>query len=157
MICSPIVRIGLSEVIGSWKIIEMSRPRISRISSSSRSSRLRPSNTMRPFGTRPVWRGNRRMIESAETDLHETARGEEMHVQILHLEQRRGGFRLWTRPRLRFHPGFDDAHVLFFIRRTNRLYLNGRDRATGSDATLGPRSATRSCQPRSIRCYETAP
>ena len=35
MICSPMVRIGLSEVIGSWKIIEMSRPRISRISSSS--------------------------------------------------------------------------------------------------------------------------
>ena len=34
MICSPIERTGLSEVIGSWKIIEMSRPRISRISSS---------------------------------------------------------------------------------------------------------------------------
>ena len=34
MICSPIGRTGLSEVIGSWKIIEMSRPRISRISSS---------------------------------------------------------------------------------------------------------------------------
>ena len=37
--CSPIDRTGLSEVIGSWKIIEMSRPRISRISSSERSSR----------------------------------------------------------------------------------------------------------------------
>ena len=34
MICSPIDRTGLSEVIGSWKIMEMSRPRISRISSS---------------------------------------------------------------------------------------------------------------------------
>ena len=32
VICKPMVRIGLSEVIGSWKIIEMSRPRISRIS-----------------------------------------------------------------------------------------------------------------------------
>ena len=34
MICRPIVSTGLSEVIGSWKIIAMSRPRISRISSS---------------------------------------------------------------------------------------------------------------------------
>ena len=50
MICSPIVRTGLSEVIGSWKIIEMSRPRTSRISSSESSSRLRPSNRMRPEG-----------------------------------------------------------------------------------------------------------
>ncbi len=71
MICNPIVRIGLSEVIGSWKIIEMSRPRISRICSSSSSSRLRPSNRTRPFGTRPVSRGNSRMMESAVTDLPE--------------------------------------------------------------------------------------
>ena len=34
VICNPMVSSGLSEVIGSWKIIEMSRPRISRISSS---------------------------------------------------------------------------------------------------------------------------
>ena len=69
VICNPIVRIGLSEVIGSWKIIEMSRPRISRISSSVRSRRLRPSKVTRPFGMRPVSFGRRRMIESAETDL----------------------------------------------------------------------------------------
>ena len=42
MICSPMVRIGFSDVIGSWKIIEMSRPRISRIWSSSRSSNETP-------------------------------------------------------------------------------------------------------------------
>ena len=44
----------ISEVIGSWKIIEMSRPRSWRICSSSRSSRLLPSKTMRPLGTRAV-------------------------------------------------------------------------------------------------------
>ena len=48
MICCPIGRTGLSEVIGSWKIIAMSRPRTSRISSSESSSRSRPSNRMRP-------------------------------------------------------------------------------------------------------------
>ena len=48
---------------------ESLRQRISRICSSSRSSRLRPSNMMRPCGMRPVCRGKRRMIESAETDL----------------------------------------------------------------------------------------
>ena len=32
MICSPIGSTGLSEVIGSWKIIEISRPRTSRMS-----------------------------------------------------------------------------------------------------------------------------
>src|ERR1700682_2156011 len=65
------VRIGLSEVIGSWKIIEMWRPRILRISSSSSVSKLRPSKLTRPLGMRPVWRGRSRMIESAETDLPE--------------------------------------------------------------------------------------
>ena len=69
MICAPMVSTGLSDVIGSWKIIEMSRPRISRISSSARSRRLRPSNVMRPCVMRPVRRGSRRMIASAETDL----------------------------------------------------------------------------------------
>ncbi len=32
MICSPHVKTGLSDVIGSWKIIEISLPRIARIS-----------------------------------------------------------------------------------------------------------------------------
>ena len=49
----------------------MSRPRISRICSSSRSSNERPSNTIRPFGIFAVRRGNSRMIESAVTDLPE--------------------------------------------------------------------------------------
>ena len=47
----------------------MSRPRISRICSSSRSSSERPSNVIRPFGIFPVRRGSSRMIESAVTDL----------------------------------------------------------------------------------------
>ena len=41
-ICSPHVNTGLSEVIGSWKIIEISLPRILRIWDGLRSSRLRP-------------------------------------------------------------------------------------------------------------------
>jgi hypothetical protein len=49
----------------------MSRPRISRICSSSRSSSERPSNMMRPFGILAVRRGSSRMIESAVTDLPE--------------------------------------------------------------------------------------
>ena len=40
--CSPIERTGLSEVIGSWKIIEMSRPRISRISSAESAEQVAP-------------------------------------------------------------------------------------------------------------------
>ncbi len=44
----PMVSTGLSEVIGSWKIIEIALPRTSRISGSDSSSRLRPSNSMRP-------------------------------------------------------------------------------------------------------------
>jgi hypothetical protein len=50
VICNPMVRSGLSEVIGSWKIIDMSRPRISRIASSSRSSSALPSKVTRPAG-----------------------------------------------------------------------------------------------------------
>ena len=66
--CSPIERTGLSEVIGSWKIIAMSRPRISRISSAESASRSRPSNVMLPLVTRPVLASSR-MIASEETDL----------------------------------------------------------------------------------------
>ena len=44
MICSPILSTGLSEVMGSWKIMAISRPRMRRISSSeSFSSSLPPS------------------------------------------------------------------------------------------------------------------
>src|SRR2546422_449096 len=40
-IWSPIVNTGLSEVIGSWKIMEMASPRILRISASESSSKSR--------------------------------------------------------------------------------------------------------------------
>ena len=40
MIWSPIRITGLSEVIGSWKIIEMRLPRISRISASSSAEQI---------------------------------------------------------------------------------------------------------------------
>jgi hypothetical protein len=44
----PTVSTGLSEVIGSWKIIAMSSPRSLRIAASERSSRFRPSNMTAP-------------------------------------------------------------------------------------------------------------
>ncbi len=69
VICWPIGSTGLSEVIGSWKIIAMSRPRTSRIASSDRCSRLRPSNRMRPAVTLPVFLARSRMMASEETDL----------------------------------------------------------------------------------------
>ena len=69
MICSPIERTGLSEVIGSWKIIEISRPRIARMSSAESLSRSRPSNSTRPWVTRPAGLASRPMIASDDTDL----------------------------------------------------------------------------------------
>ena len=56
LIWSPIVSTGLSEVIGSWKIIAMSPPRSSRNSFLRMPIRSRPSNvawpaTIRPGGT----------------------------------------------------------------------------------------------------------
>ena len=63
------VSTGFNEVIGSWKIIAMSRPRISRISSSVRSSRFLPWNRILPPTMRPAGFASRRMMESAETDL----------------------------------------------------------------------------------------
>jgi hypothetical protein len=70
MICSPIGRTGLSEVIGSWKIIEISRPRRSRIRSSSSINKSRPSKRMRPCGMRAV-RGNSRITPNPDTDFPE--------------------------------------------------------------------------------------
>jgi hypothetical protein len=59
----------LREVIGSWKIIEISLPRIVAISSSVSVARSRPSNTIdEPRSTRPG-RSISRMIERAVTDL----------------------------------------------------------------------------------------
>ncbi len=67
VIWSPIRITGLSEVIGSWKIIEMRFPRIWRISVSSRPRRSVPSSTMEPPTILPGGLGTRRMTESAVT------------------------------------------------------------------------------------------
>jgi len=58
---------GLSEVMGSWKIMEMRLPRIRRISASPTAARSLPSNRMRPAAMRPAGLGSRRRIESAVT------------------------------------------------------------------------------------------
>src|SRR6056297_167156 len=68
-ICSPTVNTGLRAVIGSWKIIAMSRPRIERICASVSSSRSMPSKTTSPVMS--VLRGCRRISASAVTDLPE--------------------------------------------------------------------------------------
>src|SRR6266850_1957806 len=69
VIWRPIVSTGLSDVIGSWKIIAISRPRTRRIASSSSESRSRPLKRMRPATMRPAGAATSRMIESALTDL----------------------------------------------------------------------------------------
>ena len=71
MICSPILSTGLSEVIGSWKIMAISRPRMRRISSSDSCSSSRPSKRTEPLGMRAVPGGSSCMTASAETDLPE--------------------------------------------------------------------------------------
>ena len=48
MIWSPMVKLGLSEVIGSWKIIASRLPRRSRRVSSGTSSRSKPSKRIEP-------------------------------------------------------------------------------------------------------------
>ncbi len=48
MICSPMVKLGLSEVIGSWKIIASRLPRRSRKVWSGTSSRSNPSKRIEP-------------------------------------------------------------------------------------------------------------
>ena len=61
-IWSPMVITGFSELIGSWKIIAMSRPRISGMSLRGSVSRFTPSNRMRPLEIRPGGSGiSRRM------------------------------------------------------------------------------------------------
>ena len=47
--CRPTVSAGLSEVIGSWKIIAMRLPRIARMPASSSFSRSSPSNRISPL------------------------------------------------------------------------------------------------------------
>jgi hypothetical protein len=54
LICRPIVRTGFRLVIGSWKIIAMSRPRIRRSSRSERLKRSRSPSVAVPLVIRPA-------------------------------------------------------------------------------------------------------
>ena len=66
----PAVNTGLSEVIGSWKIIDMSAPRILRNSTASSSTRFRPSYRISlPGRTLAFSLGSRPSIDSEVTDL----------------------------------------------------------------------------------------
>src|SRR6266508_1403713 len=68
VICVPIVSVGFKLVIGSWKIIAISRPRTSSSWRSERFARSRPANSTEPF-TILAGGGIRPMIERAVTDL----------------------------------------------------------------------------------------
>jgi hypothetical protein len=70
-ICASIVCSGLSEVIGSWKMIEMSLPRISRISLSAAVSSSRPRKRMLPEGCEALGYGSSFRIDKALTDFPE--------------------------------------------------------------------------------------
>jgi hypothetical protein len=67
----PTVNTGLSEVIGSWKIIAISRPRMLRISSADSLSSSRPLKITSPSSTRPGGLGMMPMIDFMATDLPE--------------------------------------------------------------------------------------
>jgi len=67
---SPMVNSGLSEAIGSCRIIAIRLPRTRRISASDLVSRSSPSNSSRPLVTRAA-RGNRRRMVSASVVLPE--------------------------------------------------------------------------------------
>ena len=67
MNCSPQVNTGLSEVMGSWKIIEISLPRIFLISPCESVARSRPLKRIRPATMRPGGSATRRRMESAVT------------------------------------------------------------------------------------------
>ena len=62
MIWRPIFMTGFSEVIGSWKIIAISVPQISRMAGGARSPISCPSKTTRPPRS-TLRRGSRPMIE----------------------------------------------------------------------------------------------
>ena len=70
-ICASIVCSGLSEVIGSWKMIEISLPRISRISFSAAVNSSRPRKRMWPEGCEALGYGNSFRIDNALTDFPE--------------------------------------------------------------------------------------
>ena len=65
----PTVITGLSDVIGSWKIIEMSLPRTRRIARSSSATRSRPPSFTEPLTILPGGSGISRISESAVIDL----------------------------------------------------------------------------------------
>jgi hypothetical protein len=66
--CVPIVRVGFSDVIGSWKIIAIRRPRTSSICRSESFVTSVPSKMIEPDTIRAGGFGSRPMIESAVTD-----------------------------------------------------------------------------------------
>ena len=67
---SPMVRSGLSAVIGSWKIMAMPAPRTPRISLTDAAQRSRPSNMILPRSILTSF-GNSRMMAFAIIDLPE--------------------------------------------------------------------------------------
>ena len=67
-ICRPTVSTGFRLVIGSWKIMEMSLPRIARISRSEHSSRFFPFSRIAP-AILPGGSGISRRMDMAVTDL----------------------------------------------------------------------------------------
>ena len=67
--CRPIVSTGFSDVIGSWKIMPISRPRMRRISSSASVRRSRPLKRIWPPTIRPAGGATSRMMLSALTRL----------------------------------------------------------------------------------------
>ena len=64
---SPIVKTGLSDVIGSWKIIEIWLPRMRRISRRDFASRFSPSKRIWPPPMRPGGLGRSPRIDKAVT------------------------------------------------------------------------------------------
>ncbi|PLY57062.1 hypothetical protein HBH1_04692 [Herbaspirillum sp. BH-1] len=65
--CSPMRCKGFREVIGSWKIMAISLPRMPRRASSSACSRSRPSKRIAPDRRAWLAMGNRRRMDSAVT------------------------------------------------------------------------------------------
>src|SRR5258706_7901865 len=61
------VKAGLSDVIGSWKIIEMRSPRTARIRAAGSASRFAPSKRISPAAMRPGGLATSPMMESAVT------------------------------------------------------------------------------------------
>ena len=70
-ICAPTVKAGLSEAIGSCRIIAIREPRSCRISSGLLASRSSPSKTMLPPTMRPPGSGTSRKIDRHVIDLPE--------------------------------------------------------------------------------------